>query len=236
VGAAIAVGTMLARPPAAAVPIVVGGSSYWYYDNAYYTRVMSGGRVVYQVVGPPPGAGHQDPSGRLQGGTRRRRRLSAVWRRLLPARGRRLPGRGGEVTAWRVWVPALALAIVAAAQVTLTQTAALSPWKGGGFGMFETTDGMGFRFVRIFVDAPARSEEIALAPSLEDAASRAVLFPSDALLTGLAEAVVAREDRYRRPVAAVRLEVWGMEFDGEPLTATEHRLRSFRYVAGSHGS
>jgi Family of unknown function (DUF6515) len=56
VGAAIAVGTMLARPPAAAVTISVGGSSYWYHDNVYYTRVISGGVVSYQVVGPPAGA------------------------------------------------------------------------------------------------------------------------------------------------------------------------------------
>src|SRR5262245_44807222 len=53
---AIAVGTMLARPPRAAVTVTVAGSSYWYADGAYYTRVMSGGSVAYQVVGPPAGA------------------------------------------------------------------------------------------------------------------------------------------------------------------------------------
>jgi hypothetical protein len=56
VGAAIAVGTMLARPPAAAVTVTVGGSSYWYADGAYYTRVVSGGSMAYQVVTPPVGA------------------------------------------------------------------------------------------------------------------------------------------------------------------------------------
>jgi hypothetical protein len=56
VGAAIAVGTMLARPPAAATTVVVGGSSYWYNDNVFYTRVVTGGNVAYQVVAPPAGA------------------------------------------------------------------------------------------------------------------------------------------------------------------------------------
>lgn len=56
VGTAIAMGTMLARPPAAAVTVAVAGSSYWYHDNVFYTRVMSGGAVRYQVVGPPAGA------------------------------------------------------------------------------------------------------------------------------------------------------------------------------------
>jgi hypothetical protein len=56
VGATIAVGTMLARPPAASVTVAVAGSTYWYSGGAYYTRVMSGGAMVYQVVAPPAGA------------------------------------------------------------------------------------------------------------------------------------------------------------------------------------
>ena len=56
VGTAIAVGTMLARPPAAAVTVAVSGSSYYYNEGVYYTRVMSGGAVSYQVVNPPVGA------------------------------------------------------------------------------------------------------------------------------------------------------------------------------------
>jgi hypothetical protein len=55
VGAAIAVGTMLARPPQAAVTVSLGGSSYWYHGGVYYTRVISSGTVAYQVVTPPAG-------------------------------------------------------------------------------------------------------------------------------------------------------------------------------------
>jgi len=53
IGAAIAVGTMLARPPAAATTLVIGGTTYWRYQNTFYTRVYSGGSVAYQVVTPP---------------------------------------------------------------------------------------------------------------------------------------------------------------------------------------
>lgn len=35
-------------------------------------------------------------------------------------------------------IPAILLSIVAAAQVRLTRTEQLTPWKGGGFGMFST--------------------------------------------------------------------------------------------------
>jgi hypothetical protein len=55
VGTAIAVGTMLARPPRAAVTVAYGGSSYWYDSGVYYTRVISSGDTVYQAVAPPPG-------------------------------------------------------------------------------------------------------------------------------------------------------------------------------------
>jgi hypothetical protein len=56
IGTAIAIGTMLARPPSTAVVVQTGGASYWYADGAYYTRVMSDGAVVYQAVAPPAGA------------------------------------------------------------------------------------------------------------------------------------------------------------------------------------
>jgi hypothetical protein len=56
VGVGIAIGTMLARPPAAAVTVPVAETTYYYADGAYYTRVMSNGTMVYQVVAPPAGA------------------------------------------------------------------------------------------------------------------------------------------------------------------------------------
>jgi hypothetical protein len=130
---------------------------------------------------------------------------------------------------WRVWLPTILLFVIAMVQIMLAKTAALSPWKGGGFGMFSTTDGTAFRYIRIFVEAPERSEELEIAPSQEDAAARAQLFPSDTLLTGLARAVVAREKRYSRPVRMVRLEVWRTEFSAGSLNATKRRLRSFTF-------
>jgi hypothetical protein len=130
------------------------------------------------------------------------------------------------MTTWRTCLPAAALVVVVVGQVWLVRTAALSPWKGGGFGMFATTDGTASRRVRLFVAGRERSEEIAVPPSLEERASRAGLFPSNPLLTHLAEAVAARERRHGRSVSTVRVEVWGTDFSGEPLRATERRIRS----------
>jgi len=126
---------------------------------------------------------------------------------------------------WRAALPVALLLAVAAAQVTLARTAGLSPWKGGGFGMFSTTDDAGRRWVRVFVTAAERSEEIAIAPSLEDAATRAAVLPSDAALARLFRRVVERERRNGRPVDEVRIEAWRTVFTPGTLAAFSRRTR-----------
>jgi hypothetical protein len=125
----------------------------------------------------------------------------------------------------RIWLPAILLILVAISQVLLAKTSVLSPWKGGGFGMFATTDGAAFRHVKVFVEAEGRSEELEIAPSQEFSAARAQLFPSEGMLAGLAEVVALRERRYGRPVETVRIEVWRTEFSPDSLAAIDRPLR-----------
>ena len=120
------------------------------------------------------------------------------------------------------------LAAMALGQIVFARSYDLSPWKGGGFGMFSTTDGTAFRYVRLFVKAPGRSEELAVAPSLEIEADRAMLFPSTRRLTSLAARAAARERRRERPVDQVTIEIWRVEFDAQ-LRATERRVRTFAH-------
>jgi hypothetical protein len=122
------------------------------------------------------------------------------------------------------------LMAVASVQVVLTRTSGLSPWKGGGFGMFATTDGLAFRHVRLTVDAPDRSEQLLVTPSLQQSAARASLFPSHRRLTALGRAVAARERRRGQPVTTVRIDVARVDFSGDPLVATERTLRHFVYI------
>ena len=131
--------------------------------------------------------------------------------------------------AWRTALPVALLVTVACAQVVLARTASLSPWKGGGYGKFSTTDDGARRHERVFVRAPERSEEIAITPSLEDAARRAAVLPSDPQLTRLAQRVVEREGRYGRPVDSVRVETWRIDYAPDTLAATSRRLREFVY-------
>jgi len=130
---------------------------------------------------------------------------------------------------WRAALPVGLLLAVAALQLTLARTAGLSPWKGGGFGMFSTTDDAGRRRVRVFVSAVERSEEMAIPPSLADLASRAAVLPTDAALSRLARGVVARETRYHRPVETVRIETWRVEYAPRTLAASTRRTSEFVY-------
>ncbi len=133
----------------------------------------------------------------------------------------------------RCWatVPAALLAAVASAQVVAAHGAGLSPWKGGGFGMFASLDARPFRYVRIFVRAPERSEELAVTPSLEYAAAAAEISPTVAQLERLARAVVAREVRHERQVDDVTVEVWRVEFAPGTLAPRERRMLEHDYRA-----
>jgi hypothetical protein len=123
-------------------------------------------------------------------------------------------------------LPALLLVSVALLQIALAHTVGLSPWKGGGFGMFSTTDRAEGRYLRVFVRAPGRHEELRLAPELRDPATRAAVLPTTARLERLARDVGRHERRAGRPATTVRVEVWRAEFDGETLIGHARQLRA----------
>ncbi len=127
----------------------------------------------------------------------------------------------------RVLLPAALMIAVAAVQIPLALTSDLTPWKGGGFGMFSTLDHGAFRGIDIIVSGPDRSETVEIPPSLEELAARAVTYPSDSMLRRLAGAVAAREQRYQRSVTQVKLTVWRTDFTPGTLLATERTLRTF---------
>jgi hypothetical protein len=122
-------------------------------------------------------------------------------------------------------LPALLLVSVALLQIALAHTAGLSAWKGGGFGMFSTTDRAEGRYLRVFVRAPGRHEELRLAPELRDPATRAAVLPTPARLERFARDVGRHERRAGRPASTVRVEVWRAEFDAETLIGHARQLR-----------
>ena len=114
-------------------------------------------------------------------------------------------------------IPAILLSIVAAAQVRLTRTEQLTPWKGGGFGMFSTTDDGVGRPMGIRISGPGGDREIGVPEPLAGQAYRASLLPSRRRLSRLGHDVAGRASARGAEVSQVRIAVWRMSYDPRSL-------------------
>ena len=124
-------------------------------------------------------------------------------------------------------LPSALLLAVALNQVYLAHTTHLSAWKGGGFGMFSTTDGGPNRRVRVFVEGPGIDREVPVPEHLDDLAERASIFPVDGNLARLAREMASVTGSHSEEVRTVRVEVWRIEFAKSDLKPTPRLLRSF---------
>lgn len=106
-------------------------------------------------------------------------------------------------------LPSALLMLLALAQIGLAFGAGLSPWKGGGFGMFATNDHDAFRTLRIRAIGPEGEHRLALPSDLQRAALGARALPREAALRRLARALAPEAPRARE----IRVEVWQTEFD-----------------------
>lgn len=129
---------------------------------------------------------------------------------------------------WLPWLaPALLLA-VAANQLRLVATEDLSPWLGGGFGMFSTLDQGSNRRIRAFALYGPYEREIRPATTLGDVERRARVHPTEPNLDRLTLALIDSGAVPPPLPAALRLEVWRASFDPETLAPRWERLREHR--------
>ncbi|MBR8827921.1 MAG: hypothetical protein DSM107014_08465 [Gomphosphaeria aponina SAG 52.96 = DSM 107014] len=74
------------------------------------------------------------------------------------------------------WLPSLILIMVALGQIYLAQTANLSPWKGGGFGMFAAIDAPSMRvIVAEGIDQKGQLLRLDIFDALDDSTVRRML-------------------------------------------------------------
>ena len=104
---------------------------------------------------------------------------------------------------------------VAVWQIHLAHADHLSPWKGGGFGMFASTDRAANRKLRVYLRRGASAVEMPV-PS-GDSADRARLHPTSRRLASVAREVARNAGAELGPVDAVPIEVWRRRFEPESL-------------------
>jgi hypothetical protein len=115
---------------------------------------------------------------------------------------------------------------VALLQIHLVRAQDLSPWKGGGFGMFSSTDAGRQRQLRVYLVEPERLREVAIPESLEDRAMRVAALPSPARLRDFAARVGTEVGGLAPQLVAVRVELWRTRFDPEGLLPRRTLVRS----------
>lgn len=52
------------------------------------------------------------------------------------------------------YFPSVVLAVIACVQLLASQVVHITPWKGGGFGMFSTVDSLAARFLKVYLVTP----------------------------------------------------------------------------------
>jgi hypothetical protein len=125
-----------------------------------------------------------------------------------------------KVRSWERWVrlvPAFLLVVIAAHQLYLSAAAGLSPWSGGGFGMFSTTDAGSTRHLHAFVLRPGIEREVRVPEALQDRERRLLALPSDANLRALALELAELPAPDHGPATGVRIQVWRTRFDPNTL-------------------
>jgi hypothetical protein len=143
-------------------------------------------------------------------------------------RTRALAGRLGTL-------PALLLVAVACVQIWAAKAGTLSPWLGGGFGMFSTTDAWPRRHLHAVALRPGLREEIELPDSLDREVRRALALPSERHLGALARALEAmlREegDPGAAPLEAIEIRVYRVRFDRDTLAPSGEPIASLQVPA-----
>ena len=127
---------------------------------------------------------------------------------------------------WFWYIPSMLLLLVAANQLRLVSTAALSPWWGGGFGMFATTDGWATRHLHVFAMHQGVRRELSIPPTLRQEVKRALTLPSDVNLRAIAREFANIPTPDEGPLMAIELQVWATHYDPITLAPSSILLRA----------
>jgi hypothetical protein len=133
---------------------------------------------------------------------------------------------------WFWYIPSVLLILVAANQLRLVSTTALSPWWGGGFGMFATTDGWATRHLHVFALRQGVRRELSIPVTLRKKVEQALTLPSDGNLQVIAREFADIPTPDEGPLLAVELQIWATRYDPMTLAPSGILLRALTVPLG----
>jgi len=117
------------------------------------------------------------------------------------------------------------LVALAAHQLVRVQRDGLSPWSGGGFGMFSTTDVWGDRRIALVVQRGGVRRTLEPPPALREDVRRVLALPSDARLRALADEIAQLPTPDEGELERVTVQVFARNYAHDGLASGWRLLR-----------
>ncbi len=128
------------------------------------------------------------------------------------------------------YLPIILFVVIAAHHFYWVHHAHLSPWLGGGYGMFSTTDYGPSRYIKVYaLQDNIIQEEIEIPGRLSMLARKTRGLPDDKNVLSLALAIENYLDVNQHGYPVIRIEVWASQYDPETLRPTYQRLNRVDY-------
>ncbi len=126
------------------------------------------------------------------------------------------------------YVPCALLIGVASLQIVLASTQNLSPWMGGGFGMFSSTDELFNRYLTATLVGPNGSRIVEVPESHWETANAVLALPMDKRLQDFGQDLLSSVGEESVSYDAIELEVWTVRYAASDLTPSGELLRRAR--------
>lgn len=132
------------------------------------------------------------------------------------------------------YLPIILFVMLAAQHFYLVSHEYLSPWLGGGYGMFSTTDYGPSRYIRVYaLQDNIIQEEIEIPPRLSKLARKVRGLPDDKHVFQLARAIGNYLNLNLHGFPVIRIEVWATKYDAKTLEPAYLKLNSIDHKTSS---
>ena len=128
------------------------------------------------------------------------------------------------------YLPILFFILIAGYHFYLVHNHHLSPWLGGGYGMFSTTDYGPSRFIKIFaLKNNIIQEQIEIPEQLSQLSKQVRSLPDNKNIQKLAIEVENYLAFNQHTFPTIRIEIWVTHYDSETLKPTYQKLNTIDY-------